>query len=70
MSPEFTCWGIAKNDSFFERGKKCTMGTYFGGEEADYVNHLFIDSDHQLLFCGQTASSASISTSGAFVLVT
>lgn len=41
-------------------------GTYFGGEEADYVNHLFIDSDHQLLFCGQTASSGSISTTGAF----
>jgi len=41
-------------------------GTYFGGEEADYVNHLFIDSDHQLLFCGQTASSGSISTNGAF----
>lgn len=41
-------------------------GTYFGGEEADYVYDLFIDANHELLFCGQTASSASISTTGAF----
>lgn len=41
-------------------------GTYFGGEEADYVHDLFIDNNHELLFCGQTASSGSISTAGAF----
>lgn len=41
-------------------------GTYFGGEEPDYINDLFIDADHNLLICGQTASSGSISTTGAF----
>lgn len=41
-------------------------GTYFGGEEPDYINDLFIDADHNLLVCGQTASSGSISTAGAY----
>lgn len=41
-------------------------GTYFGGTEVDYIYDLVIDSNNDILFCGQTLSPNGISTAGAF----
>jgi len=41
-------------------------GTYFGGGDTDYINDLELDSNNNLVFCGQTLSSNSISTTGAY----
>lgn len=41
-------------------------GTYFGGEDTDYMNDILLDSNNCILFCGQTLSSYSISTASAY----
>ncbi|MCC6369766.1 MAG: T9SS type A sorting domain-containing protein [Bacteroidia bacterium] len=41
-------------------------GTYFGGDDTDYITDLAIDANKNLLFCGSTQSSYSISTAGAY----
>lgn len=41
-------------------------GTYFGGNDVDYINNLVLDGGSNILVCGQTISSNSISTTGAY----
>jgi hypothetical protein len=41
-------------------------GTYFGGEETDYITDMVIDANSNLILCGQTLSTNSISTAGAY----
>ncbi len=41
-------------------------GTYFGGEETDYITDMVIDANTNLMLCGQTLSTNSISTAGAY----
>ncbi|MBA3662613.1 MAG: T9SS type A sorting domain-containing protein [Bacteroidetes bacterium] len=41
-------------------------GTYFGGEETDYISDLLIDNNLNVLFCGETVSTMSISTPNAY----
>jgi hypothetical protein len=41
-------------------------GTYFGGNDVDYINDLLIDPNKDLVFCGSTLSTNSISTAGAY----
>jgi hypothetical protein len=41
-------------------------GTYFGGNDVDYINNIVLDAKSNILFCGQTLSTNSISTTGAY----
>ncbi|MCE3228852.1 MAG: hypothetical protein K0S32_3403 [Bacteroidetes bacterium] len=41
-------------------------GTYFGGEDTDYINDFLLDGNMNLFICGQTLSTMSISTVGAY----
>lgn len=41
-------------------------GSYFGGDESDYIYDLFINSNQEILFCGNTLSTYGISTTGAY----
>ncbi len=41
-------------------------GSYFGGDESDYVYDLYINSNKEILFCGNTLSTFGISTTGAY----
>ncbi|MES2681218.1 MAG: SBBP repeat-containing protein, partial [Bacteroidota bacterium] len=41
-------------------------GTYFGGEDTDYITDMVIDANTNLVLCGQTLSTNSISTVGAY----
>ncbi len=41
-------------------------GTYFGGEDTDYINDMTIDGNGNVIICGETLSTMSISTSGAY----
>ncbi|MDI1354184.1 MAG: SBBP repeat-containing protein [bacterium] len=51
--------------SFTTQGAR-NWSTYFGGEDVDYINDLVLDSKSNILFCGSTMSSFSISTAGAY----
>lgn len=41
-------------------------GTYRGGNATDYINDMVLDDNNNLVFCGQTLSTNSISTTGAY----
>lgn len=41
-------------------------GTYFGGSGTDYINDMVLDANGNLVFCGQTLSTNSISSTGAY----
>lgn len=41
-------------------------GTYFGGDGTDYINDMVLDANSNLVFGGQTLSTNSISTTGAY----
>jgi hypothetical protein len=41
-------------------------GTYYGGNGTDYLSDLLIDANQNIFFCGETLSTNSISTTGAF----
>lgn len=41
-------------------------GTYFGGNDVDYISDLVFDSKKNLLFCGSTLSTNAISSSSAY----
>ncbi len=41
-------------------------GTYFGGDDVDYIADLSFDSNENILFCGSTMSSNTISSVGAY----
>lgn len=40
--------------------------TYFGGDQTDYIYDVLLDGSNNILFCGQTLSTNSISTGDAF----
>ena len=40
--------------------------SYFGGDDTDYINDLVIDGNSNIIFCGQTLSTVSVSTLGAY----
>ncbi len=40
--------------------------SYFGGNNVDYINDLATDANANILVCGQTLSTLSISTAGAY----
>lgn len=40
--------------------------TYFGGDQSDYIYDVLLDGSNNILFCGQTLSTNSISTGDAF----
>lgn len=50
---------------FDENGNR-QWGTYFGGNDVDYINEIVFDTKYNLLFCGSTLSTDSISTSDAW----
>jgi len=35
------------------------MGTYFGGNDVDYIDDLLLDANNNLLFCGSTISTTA-----------
>lgn len=41
-------------------------GTYYGGNDVDYVNALILDANNNIFICGQTLSTNAISSSGAY----
>lgn len=41
-------------------------GTYFGGNDVDYIADMVFDSNEDILFCGSTLSTNSISTNTAY----
>lgn len=41
-------------------------GTYFGGNDVDYISDLVFDTNENLLFCGSTLSTNIISTNDAY----
>ena len=41
-------------------------GTYFGGNDVDYISDLVFDSKKNLIFCGSTLSTNAISSSSAY----
>lgn len=40
--------------------------TYFGGDQSDYIYDVLLDASNNILFCGQTLSTNSISTGDSF----
>lgn len=50
----------------FTSGGVRQWGTYFGGNDVDYISDLVLDGNNYFLFCGETESTNSISTSGAY----
>ncbi len=41
-------------------------GTYFGGNDVDYIFDINLDVNNNILFCGETESTNNISTAGAY----
>jgi hypothetical protein len=41
-------------------------GTYYGGEDTDYISDIVTDERSDIFFCGSTLSTLSISTSGGY----
>ena len=57
------------NDVFiacFDLNGTRQWGTYYGGSDTDYLEDLKLDANNNILFCGQTLSTNSISTNGAY----
>jgi hypothetical protein len=57
------------NDVFiacFDLNGTRQWATYYGGSDADYLEDLKLDANNNILFCGQTLSTNSISTNGAY----
>jgi hypothetical protein len=45
---------------------KRIWGTYYGGQQDDYVRRMIVDNDHSVLISGWTSSVANIATAGTF----
>lgn len=59
----------SSDDTFLARftsGGNVVWSTYFGGDQADYIYDVLLDGSNNILFCGQTLSTNSISTADAF----
>ncbi|MBK9285935.1 MAG: SBBP repeat-containing protein [Sphingobacteriaceae bacterium] len=50
----------------FDSNGNVNWSTYFGGDQSDYIYDILLDSDDNILFCGQTLSTNSISVADAY----
>ena len=57
------------DDSFFAAFSQTggrLWGSYFGGNNVDYIEGMVLDTNSNIVFCGETISTNAISTSGAY----